>query len=105
MAEQLKHTPGPWGASIGFRGARIHIANDFNHPLSFGFQYPETNDELVREGEANAHLIAAAPELLEALEELVELVPESEFVGGKSIDNTRAISGARTAIAKAKGAI
>lgn len=65
-----KHTPGRWTASVGSRGAHINVANDYNHPLSFGFKWSDTpgNEALVVEAQANAALIAAAPELLAALE-------------------------------------
>lgn len=65
-----EHTPGPWTASIGSRGARIHVANDANHPLSFGFGWSELDHALVREAQANARLIAAAPKMLDKLHEV-----------------------------------
>lgn len=64
-----KHTPGPW--SVG-NGSRVT-----------GFTVKIATDELLVGGrgltsEANARLIAAAPELLEALQRLVDVVdPES----------------------------
>lgn len=72
--EKQKHTKGPWTASIGNRGAHIHVANDANHPLSFGFQWNEFNETLTQEAQANAALIAKAwliPELLEATKRLL----------------------------------
>jgi hypothetical protein len=47
--------------------------------------------------EANARLIAAAPELLEALEGLLKLPPE------ESLERVEAERNARAAIAKARG--
>jgi hypothetical protein len=76
-----KHTPGPWMVTNGIdiwpddgdmRGLR-HIA--MCHPLH---GYPELEDHLEwDERIANARLIAAAPELLEALgcDDLRHLVP------------------------------
>lgn len=64
-----KHTPGPWSywsgynpwdkieAQITAEGGDIVIAS-YNH--------------YIPEGEANAQLLAAAPELLEALDEAIE---------------------------------
>ena len=66
MKEQPKHTPGPWFAKraggdgyfewyVGRDGENCPIAEDIADPM--------TRDP----SEANAHLIAAAPDLLEAL--------------------------------------
>ena len=79
----IKHTPAPW-----------HVAN--------GVQVRSEKDQLARvwmmragEGKANARLIAAAPELLEALESALTILIDS--VGDFDYDKARA------AIAKAKG--
>lgn len=70
-----KHTPGPWcveGVGIGaLVRARINgVIVAVRHRLS------------AQEHEANARLIAAAPELLEALREAVDLawIPDSRIV-------------------------
>ena len=85
------HTPGPWewdksmGTWVkmdGRVGARI---------IGIG-KYPEVSDSEVH---ANARLIAAAPEMLEALELMRDARIPEEYA--------EAIDKARTAIAKAKG--
>ena len=93
---KAKHTQGPWIVSQcipeSSEYARIvknaegeHIA----HIVDFDFDYlPEVR--------ANAHLIAAAPELLAALEGMLNATRT-----GKSIDIIADI--ARAAIAKARG--
>ena len=81
MNEQ-KHTPGPWTATIGTRGAYINVNNDYNHPLSFGFRCSEFDTKLVTQMTANAHLIAAAPDLLEACKGAIEAF-EAEAVQGE----------------------
>ena len=82
-----KHTPGPWAVE------------DLKHRYRLRCSIEATDGSLVGESyeEKNAHLIAAAPELLEALENLLK-VHEGE--GG-----TQHHAGdiARAAIAKAKG--
>ena len=82
-----KHTPGPW--FFNFEAGRYVISHQGNFgphkalAITGGF-YPDL--------EANARLIAAAPELLEALQMLLEF------------PNTGpATSAARAAIAKATG--
>jgi hypothetical protein len=66
---EVKHTPGPWRAEFGEAivvkgadGARVAIATNLDR-----YGRRDTN-----EVEANARLIAASPELLEALRELHE---------------------------------
>lgn len=62
---ERKHTPGPW---------KCYTINDriLNHNRGFEIHGPETKgsirDVLPTETEANAKLIAAAPDLLQALE-------------------------------------
>ncbi len=75
---ETKHTPGPWGywsgynaydrieAQVTAEGGDIVIAS-YNH--------------LIAEGEANAKLIAAAPELLAALIESRQVIATALKVG------------------------
>lgn len=89
-----KHTPGPWKhRHTPLRG----IANDV-----YCVDWSEDQEEVaeVVHGEANARLIAAAPDLLEALQVLDALWCENESGG---LDFSLAIDRARAAIAKATG--
>ena len=92
-----KHTPGPWryytesqpdGCPIvGSGGPMVAmLAHSVNHP--------DQSDE----ANANAYLIAAAPELLEALECLLAAVEQHDT----PLTDPERIA-ARSAIAKAKG--
>lgn len=119
MSINAKHTPGPWGLDTfpeyvngtdmvvhdkdGFPIATIKASPILNR---WEEQFPEmghwaegeadgrtVRDRTQEELEANAHLIAAAPDLLAALEEVVGFV---EAVGWT-------VSKARAAIAKARG--
>lgn len=64
----LKHTPGPWEVDINKTGIvraskyvrieQVFEVDNFISPLGEG--------EIIRQGEANAKLIAAAPDLLSA---------------------------------------
>jgi hypothetical protein len=92
----IKHTPAPWQLTFGDHGFAIHA----------GLTIVVMIDDTMDEWKANARLIAAAPELLDALESLSHL----EIKGHALIDRLqfsdegRALSDKITrAIAKAKG--
>lgn len=94
MTEQ-KHTPGPWSTidaknlCLGYPGTVEIHAPDWD---ALAVVYVETCGNPSEEGEANAQLITAAPDLLEALQMLLEF------------PNTGpATTTARAAIAKATG--
>lgn len=92
--ERVKHTSGPWTIS-GYYGAPDHIAGPHGERLAvMGIRtsnYPP-------EQWANARLMAAAPELLEALK---ELLPQGW--GDDTMDHIPGVKKARMAIAKAEG--
>ena len=85
-----KHTPGPWQWTQHF-DPTISIYKD-----GFG-QIARLYDSSAGTGKANARLIAAAPDLLDAL---VQFVDEFE---GCYADGEPAMIKARAAIAKATG--
>lgn len=89
-----QHTPGPWG-NIGGNGRLLDIpirATDLEK-LGVSLVYIITDSPHRREvAQANARLIAAAPDLLEALQDLLF------FDNGKP-----EFDAARAAIAKATG--
>jgi hypothetical protein len=93
------HTPGPWievmlgGGKGGPNGYAIRIPGDPEATGSIG-RVTGRHDGSAR---ANAHLIAAAPELLEALVDLL-LVGGMDSAG----EYARAVKKARAAIAKAE---
>lgn len=113
MTEQ-KHTPGPWVVS--------RESNEWNSPTAprreidalkaceFGgeptryrlacVQYPPTQAGTMgaQEREANARLIAAAPDLLAALKDIIEGVDECWM-----FDNPGSVDRAQAAIDKAEG--
>jgi len=98
MSER-KYTPGPWGFEpptfrqvIDNFALRVY-AEDPGEDRDFTIGYVRDSDEKVRL--AHARLIAAAPELLEALENLVN-APDQESMYNAALD-------ARAIIAKAKG--
>lgn len=102
MAE-AKHTPGPWfipranfptgsaGTSVWALGGDVLIAESPSKSLSL-------------EGRrANARLIATAPELLEALQDVLdEWVRDLIDAGEEDVEERAYVKFARAAIAKAK---
>jgi hypothetical protein len=105
-----KHTPGPWGALpeecdkpyVRIRGTRLggryKVANVLT-PVYEGVHAREAE-----ETRANASLIAAAPELLEALEKFVKY-NDAEHMNDVSmmLQYADALECGRAAIAKATG--
>lgn len=81
MTQQTKHTPGPWYLSdtgnLYSEATDRHIAN-----LDTSMDFKNNSQQL----EANARLIAAAPELLEALERASKLLKENAGLFGKDQD-------------------
>ena len=68
---QSKHTPGPWRVAVGRQGMINVFSNEARSTVaSCGNANPE-NSEISGCNEANANLIAAAPELLEALKKAI----------------------------------
>ncbi len=111
-----KHTPGPWRWQIHDHSA-ASLGGDQcveeNHVLTVSpcksCQKRAERWEWGRcltPNEANAALIAAAPDMLEALEGLLEkypVVPASQLLGDEIKEQSQRLSAARAAIAKAKG--
>ena len=91
----VKHTPAPWFEVKHFSewlisdGSRL-VATTAGSPAHLGLAHAKRDA-------ANARLIAAAPELLEALEKLVG------YAQGGDLPSNKAIDVARAAIAKATG--
>lgn len=94
---KLESTPGPWQYHLG-RGAnpRFHVQTTGGYQIAstpeVGHYKPEAEQR-----EANARLIAASPDLLEALIEVEQMIHANEL-------NEGTMSIVREAISKATGA-
>lgn len=89
-----KHTPGPWKPACGARGSTCRhpaILHDGGQVGNATWQGSEAATD------ANARLIAAAPDLLEAIAGLVGCIDHG------SENPTEKLDAARAAIAKAIG--
>jgi len=95
-----KHTPGPWSKLPSGEAKFIPLRAHHCEKLGFciGFVNYDINDGHGSIPAANARLIAAAPDLLEALKDLADLYDTDE--GCRSLPEYIA---ARAAIAKAIG--
>ena len=96
-----KHTPGPWVARESFYPRHRVIYGQDGHEVCTTPWGIASGGILM--GDANARLIAAAPELLSALRELVEAVAPA--VGGLTLEDwaIEPVAAADAAIAKATG--
>ncbi len=105
-----KHTPGPWTKADRLNGPWWHISSDHTvggQPCKSGRQAVACVHGESKRGakayaemfEANARLIAAAPELLDALRDLLDVMT------GQKEGEAMAIQNAVVAINKATGAV
>lgn len=110
MSESNKFTPGPWviipGGDEWSQGriATIEPAPETMLEINY-WTVAEVNNRR-HESAANALLIAAAPDLLEALEAILPFIPRtsaSEGGASKYSENVKAADMVRSAIAKARG--
>jgi hypothetical protein len=110
----MSHTPGPWFVIPHNQGGGFEIGDkptvDTANVLCTRFEWPEKSAEMA----ANARLIAAAPELLEALVAFMRLDPTFELASDQCVRRmiveklpaaalANAVLAARAAIAKATG--
>lgn len=95
----MTHTLGPWAIAdeTDITGIENDPKNGCVGPVDVAHVYLRT---VLGRTEANASLIAAAPELLEALEFTLAAL---EDIFGKNKADVGAINVARAAIAKARG--
>ena len=94
-----KHTPGPWyytNEGINSMGIVEKDGTNIMHMATL------QNSSASRHMEANARLIAAAPDLLEALKIFLNEFNDSEVMMRTPIAYYKAVSAARAAIAKAE---
>ncbi len=94
--DAVVHTPGPWHVKVFDDGAFMLAAGPVDDLTSCIIATREAHPEPA-EGRANARLIAAAPDLLEACEMLLMLSLPID-VSGESM-----VAKARAAVAKARG--
>jgi len=93
-----KHTPGPW--YVADTKIRTSINSEHKHIAMVNYSYRGIESDVMgEEHEANARLIAAAPDLLAALQGLLRGI----FDGPDEADAAMLIAKARDAVNKAIG--
>lgn len=98
-----KHTPGPWWHDDdGFVRADVGTSGDFVYSAPVADPHA-TKDIDPDEREANAHLIAAAPDLLAACEAVLPIIESLDSAKEEGDDDEPLAAQLRAAIAKAKG--
>lgn len=102
---ETKHTPGPWGYGQVEEGIWGIYFNPDGYDIEDAAVYMrDTEDD---RSEADARLIAAAPDLLEALTELLRMidagVSAETMISCESRNISSVLGDARVAIAKAEG--
>lgn len=100
MPTETKHTQGPWKTFWSYGNTDTHRiykghSADICETIASVNAFAPTDGDMEQESKANVRLIAAAPELLEALEEVMS--------GNTNGVNICSVVKARAAIAKAKG--
>lgn len=97
---ESKHTPGPW--RVGDAGATVFgPKTEAPSPVRIA---TVTNNAIPSDAQrANARLIAAAPELLDACEEAIAEAHRLNEAAGYTVFNPTAFGMMRQAIAKAQG--
>ena len=95
-----KHTPGPWKVSLTDDTTVIAPDNSVIAEIDGDYNQPDLWPIM----EANARLIAAAPELLEALKDCIKRLRKCALHNGNSEDAVNAMCEQfDTAIAKVEG--
>ena len=100
MKQSAKHTPGPWKL---IKTAKGWLLKSKDGCVIGGFNRFPDGAEMASQSEPNARLAVAAPELLEALENL-EAVGYLTNSSCASERGSAALAQARAALAKARAA-
>ena len=103
---ETKFTPGPWQLVQ----AEYSDSGRYVEPRVFSYADPDDPKIIcsmaVRDGtteEANGLMVAAAPDLYEALSELIDALPSAEDMRARGKQEGPSLRKARAALAKANG--
>lgn len=94
--KEFKGTPGPWHVSD--EGCVVIRDDDFFSHVASNIGYPSDEEDM-----ANANLIASSPELLSALQQLLEIYDDQSGKVWTTSSKRRALDNARAVVNKALG--
>lgn len=107
---ETKWPPGPWRAGISGRAAYAEHGEDGQLEVAiipsadFDAAVVYSKKPRLQDPEPIAHLIAAAPELYDALDAIVSQISAMQAIGDKTrLDGSTYLTKARAALAKARG--
>lgn len=103
MTQEQKYTPGPWAIS---RNTSMSVVGKNDRPVcsTGGYQDNRVDSSvLLAENEANARLIAAAPDLYEALKEADAELETLACAMGLTSELVAVCERVKAALAKAEG--
>lgn len=105
MTSKSKHTPGPWMVREAADFLQIAPPDNSEPICEMGlYPAPDWPKDEAAELMANARLIAAAPDMYEALEDLISSLEITWRNGFAAVEDVqKELEFARTAISKAKG--
>ena len=98
----MTHTPGPWNAIEANNSNLMHVETDAGNPIGGGIHIASCGLKQNKAAQANARLIAAAPELLEHLLAIASYADAPHVAPEKALGFIR--DTARAAISKATAA-
>ena len=98
-----QHTPGPWTCKVRDDGAVGFIVGPDN--VLVADAYPDTHQDLALpvSWRANARLIAAAPEMYQAVQDIIDLLPKLGLLPASNAPIARWYDMARALLAKVEG--
>ena len=110
MTHTAKHTPGPWVVDEVYEDDEqrcigiVKEGQGYIAGIHILASADTGNTEFTAEDEANAHLIAAAPAMYEALQGMLTLVKHiDQSATNEGLTNCDIIAKARQALAQAEG--
>lgn len=98
---QMPHTPGPWRVVSNASGLQVFNDPELGHAEPLAALSYQPSHLQTPTSQANARLIAAAPDLLAAAEETISVYDSS--VGMLPIRERKALENLRAAIRRARG--